>query len=138
MGNVCGFTEMLSYSKAETRPSRGAPLATLGRIAPRGFINICQKILISPFRPGTERRIYSAKGASNLGASRTSADGRSTRVLCEPVSAGEDARRRCILQRKACVVSPLVAGAVRNAVGIRRGAFSGNMKVSFQAARSIG
>src|ERR1700726_5008537 len=50
MGNVCGFTEMLSYSKAETRPSRGAPLATLGRIAPRGFINICQKILISTFR----------------------------------------------------------------------------------------
>ncbi len=30
------------------------------------------------------------------------------------------------------------AGAVRNAVGIRCGAFSGNMKVSFQAARSIG
>jgi len=29
-------------------------------------------------------------------------------------------------------------GAVRNAVGIRSGAFSGNMKVSFQAARSIG
>ena len=27
-------------------------------------------------------------------------------------------------------------GAVRNAVGIRCGAFSGNMKVSFQAARS--
>jgi hypothetical protein len=31
-----------------------------------------------------------------------------------------------------------VEGAVRNAVGIRCGAFSGNMKVSFQAARSIG
>jgi hypothetical protein len=31
-----------------------------------------------------------------------------------------------------------IAGAVRNAVGIRCGAFSGNMKVSFQAARSIG
>jgi hypothetical protein len=31
-----------------------------------------------------------------------------------------------------------VGGAVRNAVGIRCGAFSGNMKVSFQAARSIG
>jgi hypothetical protein len=30
------------------------------------------------------------------------------------------------------------SGAVRNAVGIRCGAFSGNMKVSFQAARSIG
>jgi class 3 adenylate cyclase len=29
-------------------------------------------------------------------------------------------------------------GAVRNAVGIQCGAFSGNMKVSFQAARSIG
>ena len=29
-------------------------------------------------------------------------------------------------------------GAVRNAVGIRCGASSGNMKVSFQAARSIG
>ena len=29
-------------------------------------------------------------------------------------------------------------GAVRNVVGIRCGAFSGNMKVSFQAARSIG
>src|SRR5260370_4624614 len=29
-------------------------------------------------------------------------------------------------------------GAVRNAVGIRFGAFSGNMKVSFQATRSIG
>ena len=29
-------------------------------------------------------------------------------------------------------------GGVRNAVGIRCGAFSGNMKVSFQAARSIG
>jgi hypothetical protein len=32
----------------------------------------------------------------------------------------------------------LAKGAVRNAVGIRCGAFSGNMKVSFQAARSIG
>src|SRR5664280_2343001 len=31
-----------------------------------------------------------------------------------------------------------VAGAVRNVVGIRVGAISGNMKVSFQAARSIG
>jgi hypothetical protein len=30
------------------------------------------------------------------------------------------------------------AGAVRKVVGIRCGAFSGNMKVSFQAARSIG
>ena len=29
-------------------------------------------------------------------------------------------------------------GAVRNVVEIRCGAFSGNMKVSFQAARSIG
>ena len=29
-------------------------------------------------------------------------------------------------------------GAVRKVVGIRRGAISGNMKVSFQAARSIG
>jgi putative restriction endonuclease len=29
-------------------------------------------------------------------------------------------------------------GAVRNAVGIRLGEFSGNMKVSFQATRSIG
>jgi len=29
-------------------------------------------------------------------------------------------------------------GGVREAVGIRRGAISGNMKVSFQAARSIG
>jgi hypothetical protein len=29
-------------------------------------------------------------------------------------------------------------GAVREVVGIWRGAFSGNMKVSFQAARSIG
>ena len=32
----------------------------------------------------------------------------------------------------------ITEGAVRNAVGIRCGAFSGNMKVSFQAARSIG
>jgi hypothetical protein len=32
----------------------------------------------------------------------------------------------------------LALGAVRNVVGIRCGAFSGNMKVSFQAARSIG
>jgi hypothetical protein len=30
------------------------------------------------------------------------------------------------------------AGAVRDVVGIRCGAISGNMKVSFQAARSIG
>ena len=30
------------------------------------------------------------------------------------------------------------SGAVREVVGIGRGAFSGNMKVSFQAARSIG
>src|SRR5271156_3995565 len=33
---------------------------------------------------------------------------------------------------------PGAHGAVRNAVGIRCGAFPGNMKVSFQAARSIG
>jgi hypothetical protein len=35
-------------------------------------------------------------------------------------------------------VEQAIAGAVRNAVGIRCGAFSGNMKVSSQAARSIG
>jgi hypothetical protein len=35
-------------------------------------------------------------------------------------------------------VSSLRYGAVREVVGIGRGAFSGNMKVSFQAARSIG
>jgi hypothetical protein len=32
----------------------------------------------------------------------------------------------------------LFAGAVSEVVGIGRGAFSGNMRVSFQAARSIG
>ena len=32
----------------------------------------------------------------------------------------------------------VVEGAARDVVGIRRGAISGNMKVSFQAARSIG
>ena len=32
----------------------------------------------------------------------------------------------------------LPPGAARDVVGIRRGAISGNMKVSFQAARSIG
>jgi|ERR1700686_4928588 hypothetical protein len=31
-----------------------------------------------------------------------------------------------------------ILGAVRNAVGIRYGVFPGNMKLSFQAARSIG
>jgi len=31
-----------------------------------------------------------------------------------------------------------IVGAVRNVVGIRCGALSGNMRVSFQAARSIG
>ena len=34
--------------------------------------------------------------------------------------------------------SPFWLAGVREAVGIRRGAISGNMKVSFQAARSIG
>ena len=34
--------------------------------------------------------------------------------------------------------SPIGTGAVRNAVGIRYGIFPGNMKLSFQAARSIG
>ena len=36
------------------------------------------------------------------------------------------------------VLSNISQGAVRNAVGIRCGAFSSNMKVPFQAARSIG
>lgn len=39
------------------------------------------------------------------------------------------------------LISPWVfgfSGAVRNVVGIRCGAISGNMKISFQAARSIG
>jgi hypothetical protein len=35
-------------------------------------------------------------------------------------------------------VAEMNAGAARDVVGIRRGAISGNMKVSFQAARSIG
>src|SRR5277367_2324513 len=35
-------------------------------------------------------------------------------------------------------ISRGIAGAARRVVGIRRGAISGNMKVSFQAARSIG
>ena len=34
--------------------------------------------------------------------------------------------------------APKFEGAARDVVGIRRGAISGNMKVSFQAARSIG
>jgi hypothetical protein len=38
----------------------------------------------------------------------------------------------------AVVLTGISAGAVRDVVGIRRGAISGNMKVSFQAARSIG
>jgi hypothetical protein len=36
------------------------------------------------------------------------------------------------------VVAVYADRGVREAVGIRRGAISGNMKVSFQAARSIG
>ena len=36
------------------------------------------------------------------------------------------------------VLAKVRQGAVRNVVGIRCGAISGNMKVSFQAARSIG
>ena len=39
---------------------------------------------------------------------------------------------------KAKRLARLMRGAVRNLVGIGCGAFSGNMKVSFQAARSIG
>ena len=39
--------------------------------------------------------------------------------------------------RKLYVPGPSLAG-VRKAVGIRGGAISGNIKVSFQAARSIG
>jgi hypothetical protein len=35
-------------------------------------------------------------------------------------------------------VCDIVRGAVRKLVGIRCGGFSGNMRVSFQAARSIG
>jgi hypothetical protein len=34
-------------------------------------------------------------------------------------------------------IAPTTKGAVRNVVGIRCGAISGNMRVSFQAARSI-
>jgi hypothetical protein len=39
-----------------------------------------------------------------------------------------------LIENGACTV----VGAVRNVVGIRCGAISGNMKISFQAARSIG
>jgi hypothetical protein len=42
---------------------------------------------------------------------------------------------RCNLRCTHCYQCPR---GVRKAVGIRRGAISGNMKVSFQAARSIG
>jgi 3'5'-cyclic nucleotide phosphodiesterase len=38
----------------------------------------------------------------------------------------------------ACLLHDIGYGAVRNVVGIRCGALSGNMRVSFQAARSIG
>jgi hypothetical protein len=38
----------------------------------------------------------------------------------------------------AVTVSNALIGAVRDVVGIRCGAISGSMKVSFQAARSIG
>jgi hypothetical protein len=41
-------------------------------------------------------------------------------------------------RQKADEVSTRWQGAVRNAVGIRVGELSGNMKLSFQAARSIG
>jgi hypothetical protein len=42
-------------------------------------------------------------------------------------------------QQTATLFDHLVrSGAVRNVVGIECGALSGNMKVSFQAARSIG
>ena len=46
---------------------------------------------------------------------------------------------RFLLQQRDDIVGILLpGGAVWNAVGIRCGAFSGNMKVSFHAARSIG
>ena len=44
-------------------------------------------------------------------------------------------QRRRTLQIEAMITD---FGAARNVVGIRRSAISGNMKVSFQAARSIG
>jgi hypothetical protein len=51
-------------------------------------------------------------------------------------------RQAVLISQSRSVLSPSLKmraseGAVRNAVGIRCGAFSGNMKVSFQAARSI-
>jgi hypothetical protein len=41
-------------------------------------------------------------------------------------------------QDQAFVMASILEGAARDVVGIRCGAISGNMKVSFQAARSIG
>ena len=42
------------------------------------------------------------------------------------------------VSRAGPAVATAAFGAARDVVGIRRGAISGNMKVSFQAARSIG
>ena len=57
---------------------------------------------------------------------------------CELLLTGPDGLPNERLTVLSAVFAKVQVGAVRNAVGIRCGAFSGNMKVSFQAARSIG
>jgi hypothetical protein len=67
-------------------------------------MNFRPKILILPFRPQDMicRRRQQLERRKGAGV-------RATRVLREPVSAREEARRRCILQGKSYMVSPLVA-----------------------------
>ena len=57
------------------------------------------------------------------------------------IDGGGRGRPTALRDRRAsqCIVlDRAMRGAARDVVGIRRGAISGNMKVSFQAARSIG
>ncbi len=54
----------------------------------------------------------------------------------EPIGANPAKAHRIVAGR--IVLTGVAAGAARDVVGIWRGAISGNMKLSFQAARSIG
>src|SRR5438874_9353863 len=103
MGNAPDFAETCLVCKAGAN-SKGTPLAILAWVAPPGFMNFRSKILILPFRPQDMicRRRQQLERRKDTGV-------RSTRVLREPVSAREEARRRRILQGKSYIVSSLVA-----------------------------
>ena len=96
---------------------------------------LCTQAVLPMMRAKKWGRIVNISSGAARGAGAIGPHYNASKAGIEGLTRGYAAR---LVKEGITVNAVAPSGAVRNAVGIRCGAFSGNMKVSFQAARSIG